>query len=94
MDLFELYDDKINVDGFGLLHTEFFDHLILLPGAPLQKGNPARVTHTGDGDNYRVDYSYSYDETNRPLNKSGAATFTTGPLAGRTFATLSVFSYY
>jgi hypothetical protein len=94
MDLYELYDDKINVDGFGLLHTEFFDHLILLPGAPLQKGNPGRVRHTGDGDNFTVDYTYRYDEANRPLDKSGAARFTTGPLAGRTFATLSVFSYY
>jgi hypothetical protein len=94
MDLYELYDDKINVDGFGLLHTEFFDHLILLPGAPLQKGNPGRVRHTGDGDNFTVDYAYRYDESNRPLSKSGTANFTTGPLAGRTFETLSVFSYY
>ena len=26
-DRFEQYDDKVNVDGFGLLHDEFFDHL-------------------------------------------------------------------
>jgi hypothetical protein len=93
-DLFELYDDKINVDGFGLLHTEFFDHLILLPGALLQKGNPGRVRHTGDGDNYTVDYAYRYDQSNRPLSKTGAVRFATGPLAGRTFQTFASFSYY
>jgi hypothetical protein len=74
-DPFELYDDKINVDAFGLLHTEFFDHLILLPGVPLQNGNPGRVTRTGDADNYSVDYTYTYDDRNRPLTKTGEVTF-------------------
>ena len=40
LDRFEQYDGKINVDAFGLLHDEFFDHLVLLPGVQLQKGNP------------------------------------------------------
>ena len=71
VDHYENYDTKINVDGFSLLHTEFFDHLVLLPGLQLQLGNPARQTHTGDGDNYVVDYTYSYDAANRPLTKSG-----------------------
>jgi hypothetical protein len=70
-DRFEQYDDKINVDGFGLLHDEFFDHLVLLPGVQLQKGNPARVTHTGDGINYRVDNVYRYDDQDRPLSSTG-----------------------
>ena len=31
IDRFEQYDDKINVDGFSLIHDEFFDHKVLLP---------------------------------------------------------------
>ena len=94
VDRFERYDDKINVDGFSLLHEEFFDHKVLLPGVQLQKGNPARQTHTGDGVNYAVDYIYTYDDLNRPLTKAGALTFSNGPDAGKTFATRSIFSYY
>jgi hypothetical protein len=94
VDLYENYDSGINVDGFSLLHTEFFDHLVLLPGAPLQIGNPGRVTRTGDGDNYHVDYTYVYDDRHRPLSKAGDVTFTTGPFSGRTFQTSSRFTYY
>jgi hypothetical protein len=94
VDRFERYDDKINVDGFSLLHAEFFDHKVLLPGVQLQKGNPARQTHTGDGINYGVDYSYTYDDPNRPLTKDGALTFSNGPDAGKTFETRSIFSYF
>ena len=94
VDHFEQYDDKINVDGFSLILEEFFDHKVLLPGVQLQKGNPARQTHTGDGVNYSVDFSYTYDGRNRPLTKSGALTFSNGPDAGRIFQTSSVFSYF
>jgi hypothetical protein len=94
VDHFEQYDGGINVDGFSLIHEEFFDHKVLLPGVQLQKGNPARQTHTGDGVNYSVDFSYRYDERNRPLAKTGALTFSNGPDAGRIFQTSSVFSYF
>jgi YD repeat-containing protein len=94
VDRFEQYDDKINVDGFSLIHDEFFDQLFLLPDVRLQKGNPARQTHTGDGVNFTVDYTYTYDDRNRPLTKSGIATLLNGSDAGRTFPTSSVFSYY
>jgi hypothetical protein len=94
VDHYEQYDAKLNVDDFDLLHTEFFDHLLLLPGVRLQRGNPARVTHTGDGDNYSVVYTYAYDDAGRPVTKSGALVFVTGPDAGKTFQTLSKFSYY
>ena len=94
VDHFEQYDGKINVDGFSLIHDEFFDHKVLLPAVQLQKGNPARQTHTGDGTNYSVDFSYTYDERNRPLAKTGALTFLNGADAGKTFQTLSVFSYF
>jgi hypothetical protein len=94
VDRFEQYDDRINVDGFSLIHDEFFDHKVLLPGAQLQKGNPARQTHSGDGVNYRVDFTYTYDDRRRPLTKSGELTFLNGPDAGRTFQTSEVLSYY
>jgi hypothetical protein len=94
VDRFELYDDGINVDGFSLIHTEFFDHLVLLPAVQLQKGNPGRLTRSGDGINFRIDYTYTYDGRNVPLTKRGDATFLNGPDAGRRFQTNSVFSYY
>jgi hypothetical protein len=93
-DTFENYDGAINVDGFGLLHDEFFDHLILLPRVQLQKSNPARITRTGDGDNYRVEYSYLYDGSNRPRSKTGTVTFTSGPLTGQQFPVGAFFTYY
>ena len=94
VDRFEQYDDKINVDGFSLIHDEFFDHLVLLPAVRLQKGNPARLTRTGDGINFRVDYSYTYDDKNRPLAKVGELTLLNGSDAGRAVQISSVFSYY
>jgi hypothetical protein len=93
VDRYELYDTGTNVDGFSLIHNEFFDHLVLLPGVQLQKGNPGRETRTGDGINYRVDYTYTYDG-NLPLTKRGEGTFLNGADAGRRFQTNSVFSYY
>jgi hypothetical protein len=94
VDHFEQYDHAVNVDGFGLIHDDFFDHLVLLPGVRLQNGNPARETRTGDGLNYRVEYRYTYDDARRPLTKTGDATLTNGSDAGRRFETSSVFSYY
>jgi hypothetical protein len=94
VDHFEQYDTGINVDAFDLIHNDFFDHLVLLPGVVLQKGNPRRQTRTGDADNLVLDYTYTYDGSNRPLAKSGVVTFTTGPNAGRQFQVGSTFSYY
>jgi hypothetical protein len=91
---FEQYDSGTNVDGFGLIHDDFFDHLVLLPRVQLQQGNPQRETRTGDGLNYVVDYTYTYDAQNRPLAKTGALTITNGTDAGRQFQTSSVFTYY
>ena len=94
VDRYEGYDDKINVDGFSLLHDDFFDHFVLLPGLRLQKGNPRTVTRTGDGINFTVDYTYVYDDRNRPLAKNGELTITNGADAGRRIEIGSVFSYY
>ena len=94
VDRFEQYDDKINVDGFSLTHDEFFDHLVLLPQVQLQKGNPAKQVHTGDGVNFSVDYTYVYDDKNRPRTKNGELTLLNGSDAGRRFQIQSMFSYY
>ena len=93
-DRFEQYDTGINVDAFGLIHDDFFDHLVLLPGVQLQKSNPHRVTRTGDADNYTVDYNYYYDGRNRPREAIGDLIFTTGPHVGQHFSVGSLFSYY
>jgi YD repeat-containing protein len=93
-DRFEQYDDKINVDGFSLLHNDFFDHLVLLPGVVLQRGNPKKETFVADEMSYTVEYTYVYDDARRPQTKSGSVAFTTGPLIGQTFQTLSRFTYY
>jgi hypothetical protein len=91
---FEDYDTGINVDDFGLLHDEFFDHLVLLPGVRLQKGNPRRATRTGDGITFSVDYTYDYDEAKRPVAKHGDLTITSGTDAGRHFQIATTFTYY
>ncbi len=93
-DRFEQYDDKINVDGFGLLHDEFFDHLFLLPGIQLQKNNPVKEIRTGDGQNYEATYNYTYNDKKAPVNKTGTLVYTSGPEVGRSFPLNSVFSYY
>ena len=93
VDRFEQYDRGLNVDGFELLHDDFFDHFVLLPGVQLQKNNPRRQTRTGDGQNFTVDYTYTYDG-DRPTIKSGALTYTNGADAGRRFETRSEYSYY
>lgn len=91
---FEDYDNGTNVDGFGLLHNDFFDHLVLLPGVVLQKSNPRREIHTGDGDHLTAEFTYTYDGDNRPLVKSGIATILDGPNAGRQIPLRTEFSYY
>jgi hypothetical protein len=93
-DRFEQYDDKTNVDDFDLLHNDFFDQLVLLPGLKLQKNNPVKETQTGDGDNFIVNYIYTYNDKGLPLTKTGEATITNGTSAGQKFQTNSLYSYY
>jgi hypothetical protein len=94
IDQFEGYDDKVNVDDFDLLHPGFFDKLILLPGVKLQKGNPGRVVHTGDGDHYTVDFAYTYNARKRPLTRNGTLLYQTGPHAGESFTVDASYTYY
>jgi hypothetical protein len=93
-DRYEQYDNKINAQGFSLLHDEFFDHFVFLPGVQLQKNNPGKETRTGDGDNYKVDYTYTYDDRSAPLTRSGDFVYTTGPDAGQRFQLSSIYTYY
>jgi hypothetical protein len=93
-DKFEDYDDKPNVDGFSLLHVNpFFLHLVLLPSVHLQLNNPHKVTHTGDGANYQINYTYAYDSKGRPTTKTGDFLYTNGADAGKHVNLLSSFSY-
>ena len=93
-DHFEQYDNKINVDAFELLHSEFFDHIVLLPGVVLQKNNPAKITRTGDVENQQTIYTYNYNDKNLPLSQSGEVTIASGPNTGLKFPVGAVFSYY
>jgi len=93
-DHFEDYDDNVNVDSFGLLHNDFFDHFVLIPGVKLQKGNPHKETFTGGSDDYVVTFTYTYDELGRPTAKVGDLTLLNGPNAGAKFPTLTTFTYY
>jgi len=93
-DHFEQYDNKINVDGLDLIHNEFFDHLIILPGFQLQKNNPGKESRTGDAQNYVVDYTYIYNGSGQPLNKQGSLIFLSGSNSGQRFETNSIYSYY
>ena len=93
-DHFEQYDNKINVDAFELLHSEFFDHIVLLPGVVLQKNNPAKITRTGDVENLQTSYTYNYNDKNLPLSKIEELTIVSGPNAGLKFSVGTVFSYY
>jgi hypothetical protein len=93
-DQFTDYDTGINVDGFSVIHDDFFDQLILLPGVQLQRTNPRRVMHLSNVTGFVVDYSYTYDAHNRPTGRTGNLTFTSGDLNGQTFVLSAVFSYY
>jgi len=91
---YDHYDNKVNVDAFNLLHSEFFDHLFLLPGVQLQKNNPGTETLTGDGNNYTVNYTYTYSEKNAPLTRTGDLVFLTGNQTGEHFSLGTTYSYY
>jgi len=91
---FDQYDDKINTDDFSLLHDEFFDHLILLPGVQFWKNNPLRLTHIGNDINYKIDYTYTYNDKNAPLVKTGNLLWLSGADSGKRFEEKTFYSYY
>jgi hypothetical protein len=91
---FSLYDNKVNADGFTLIHDGNSDHLILLPGVQLQKNNPGKLLQTGDGLHYQAIYTYTYNGKNAPLTKQGQITLLTGGSAGQQFQTNATMTYY
>ncbi|RNI32784.1 hypothetical protein EFY79_20020 [Hanamia caeni] len=93
-DHYEQYDDKLSIENFSLLHDEFFDHFVFLPGVQLQKNNPGKVTHTSANDSYRVNYTYTYNNHEAPLTRNGDLIFTGGPNAGQQFQLSAVYTYY
>ena len=60
----------------------------------LQTGNPGRVTHSGDGTTYTVEYRYTYDAQHRPVAETGSVTITNGPQVGQVYQVGGAFSYY
>jgi hypothetical protein len=93
IDNFENYDNKVNPDGFSLIHNSN-EHLLLLPGVKLQKNNPLKTTRAGTGVHYGITYTYTYNQLNRPLQKTGAVSITSGPDAGKHFQSNTAFTYY
>lgn len=96
---FDDYDNRINTDGFTLIHNDFFDHLVLLPGVQLQKGNARHLTIATRADDgsfitLEVIYTYAYDGAGRPVAKFGDVTVLNGPNAGQRTQMSSFFSYY
>jgi hypothetical protein len=91
---FDQYDDKINVDDFMLLHDGIHDHLFLPSGFRIQKNNPRKEIRTGDGVNYSVDYTYTYNNDSAPLTKTGELVFTSGSQAGQEFQVNTSYTYY
>ena len=93
IETYEQYDDKVNVDGFSLLH-ETSEHLVLFPGIQLQRNNPAKVVRSGDGVNYQITYSYTYNTHKQPVQRAGSMLLTNGPQSGQTFQLTTSYSYY
>jgi hypothetical protein len=90
---FSNYDNKSNVDDFSLLHNDFFDQLIFLPGVRIQKNNPMIETLKG-GNDYVVEYTYEYNDKDLPVSKSGDLLFTKGTDSGKHFQLHTAYTYY
>jgi hypothetical protein len=90
---FEQYDNKLNKDDFSLVHENGNPHMLLLP-VQLQKNNPRKVIRTGTGLNYTIDYTYTYNDKNAILTKTGDLVWTNGPNTGQHFQTNATFTYY
>lgn len=91
-DSYEQYDNKINVDAFGIIH-KLNDHLFLLPNIVIQKNNPLKEIRSGDGLNYSIDYTYTYNDS-IPVKKNGDLLILNGENAG-THSNYNVsYSYY
>lgn len=90
--IFSNYDNKKNVDDFYMLE-DFFDTFLFLPQVKLQQNNPQLELVTGDVNDYRITYTYQYNN-DLPKNKSGMMTQTKGASQGKTFAFTNLFNYH
>lgn len=91
-DTYENYDNKTNVDGFAAIQ-KINDHVFFLPNITIQKNNPLKETRSGDGLNYTIDYTYTYND-NLPVKKDGDLVILNGENAGLHSNYLVSFSYY
>jgi hypothetical protein len=92
-DHFEQYDNKINADGFALLHTSTH-HPVLLPATRLQLNNPGRVYRTGTNvPTFDARYNYFNDGIGRPLIREGTITFKELNGATGQFQSVTTYSY-
>jgi len=80
---YEQYDNKVNVDDFGIVNGSVNEHLFLFQGFHLQKNNPVKVTFTQPGglNNSITTYTYTYNQDNTPSERVGDI-FTNGTGAG------------
>lgn len=94
-DRYENYDKKKNADGFTLMEPGRLRIPILIPGISLQVNNPGRVVRAGGAAvTYEVNYTYTYDNSGRPLVKTGDFVNTSGPDAGQHYELRTTYSYY
>ncbi|QEC66766.1 hypothetical protein FRZ67_05400 [Panacibacter ginsenosidivorans] len=91
-DTYENYDTKTNVDAFAILYKTN-DHLFLLPNIVIQKNNPLKETRSGDGLNYSINYTYTYNN-DLPVKKDGDLLILNGESEGTHIDYLITFSYY
>ena len=86
------FDDKTNVESFGLL-KDFFEHLLFLPGVTLQKNNP-RISHIlGEQSDFEVQYTYTYQST-VPVSKISRIEQVRGTQTGKVTVGNTVYHYF
>ncbi|MBX3257519.1 MAG: hypothetical protein KF862_25560 [Chitinophagaceae bacterium] len=94
-DRYENYDNKKNADGFTLMEPGRLRIPILIPGINVQVNNAGRVVRTGGAAvTYEVNYTYTYDNSGRPLVKIGDFVNTSGPGTGQHYELRTTYSYY
>lgn len=94
---YEQYDDKVNVDDFGILNGSVNEHLFLFQGFRSQKNNPGKVTFTQPSglNNSITTYAYTYNGDGTPSERVGDIfTNGTGAASGLHVPFTTSYSYY
>lgn len=89
---YEAYDNKMNVDGFGI-YQDFFDHLIFLPAVKFQQNNPTRMKVVSGPNERTIQHDYTY-QGSLPIQRNSTTQVTSGPGSGQNFTAQTTFSYY